>query len=603
MRLAALAVLLLAAGPAAGASLQPRIVNGVTTTAFPSVGMLLAGSAPGSARMECTGTMIGCRTFLTAAHCVCDGDGTDCQPGGSLAPDPGRLFVFLQHAGTFAVESVTVRADYAFPVADVAVLRLAAPVSGIRPSRLNQTATPASGTPGTVVGFGRQGGAFHDYGIKRTGAVALSPCTTVPAGTSVCWQFADPIGAPGTDSNTCNGDSGGPLFVDLGLGPVVAGVTSGGESTDCLAPDDSFDADVFAYAGWIGSVAGSDLAPASCGDVAQVGDAMVDVLAFQGTLDAVSPTAAFTVEAPGDLEELRVVLNGDDAADFDLYVRRGAPASETAFDCKDDGSNQYAACRLAAPAAGTWHVLVRRFSGSGAFQLTASRFRDDGSCGPVPIGGACDDGNACTGGDVCTVGGCVGTPLAAGTSCDDGNACTHDDACVAGTCVATPAPRAGCRTPSGGGSTLSVRDGQPDQRDSLQWRWGRGSATLAELGTPGAGDGYALCLYETVGGTSRLALGQPLAGGTGWTPRSSGWRYTDRTGVAGGITGVVLKAGAGNGARIVVKAKGTPLALPVLPLAVDPDVTVQLVGPAACFEARYPGARVNDATRFRARLD
>ena len=559
---------------ASARTLQPRIVNGVRTARHPSVGALLAGFSPGSAMLQCSGTMIGCRTFLTAAHCVCDGDGPDCLPGGSMVADPTRLFVFLQHAGTFAVESVAVRSDFAFPLADVAVLRLGTPVTGIRPSRLNTAATPAAGTAGTIVGFGRQGGGVHDYGLKREGSVALTDCTTVPQDTSVCWRFRAPLGAPGTDSNTCNGDSGGPLLVDLGTGPVLAGVTSGGDAQECTPPDDSYDADVFRYRAWIASQAGTDLDAAACGAVARIGDPAAQALAFEGTLDEATPSATFTLEAGAGLEELRIALNGDERADFDLYVRHGAPPTTATFDCKDDGPSQFGACVVPAPAAGTWHVLVRRYLGSGAFQLTASLFTDDGSCGSVPSGGGCDDGSACTSGDVCTASGCLGTA----------------------------APRSGCTPPLvGGGSSLSLRDSARDSRDALTWKWGRGTATLAALGTPGPGDDYALCVYDEIGASPRLVLGQRIPGANGWTPTSSGWRYVDRAGTAGGTTSVVLKSGLAGGARITLRARGLPLAMPPLPLAQDPAVTVQLVGPASCFESHHPAARVNDEERFQTR--
>ena len=67
----------------------------------------------------------------------------------------------------------------------------------------------------------------------------------------MCWTFQKPVGLPGDDSNTCNGDSGGPLFVDLGGGQIVAGVTSGGNNGSCQVFDESYDANVFTYASFI----------------------------------------------------------------------------------------------------------------------------------------------------------------------------------------------------------------------------------------------------------------------------------------------------------------------------------------------------------------
>ncbi len=223
----------------------PRIVNGTLTAEDPSTGALLSPGNPASGGLLCSGTLIGCETFLTAAHCVCDTIGLGCQ--GVNAPDPSDYVVFLQHAGFFSVASISVHPDFDFPVADVAVLKLATPVTGVAPAPINVARDPAAGTTGTIVGFGRTAGAF-DYGIKRRGVVELAPCTDGISGTtSVCWDFLDPIGLPGEDSNTCNGDSGGPLFVDYGCGSTVAGITSGGTSATCDATDHSYDANVYNY--------------------------------------------------------------------------------------------------------------------------------------------------------------------------------------------------------------------------------------------------------------------------------------------------------------------------------------------------------------------
>src|SRR5262245_57498918 len=88
----------------------PRIVNGTYTSLYPSPGALLFGSDPSSAGTWCTATLIGCDTFLTAAHCVCDRSGPQCQ---SL--DPVSRLVFLQHVGFAQIASIVVPPEYAYP--------------------------------------------------------------------------------------------------------------------------------------------------------------------------------------------------------------------------------------------------------------------------------------------------------------------------------------------------------------------------------------------------------------------------------------------------------------------------------------------------------
>lgn len=298
-------------------------------------------------------------------------------PGTSCAPNPGDYKVFLAHGGLFAVQSITVRPDFSFPIGDVAIVKLAKPVNGIRPSEINTTQAPVFGTPGTIVGFGRSGGTSFDYGLKRYGAVTTGACPPlVSPTTSVCWTFEAPIGPPGSDSNTCNADSGGPLFVDFGAGPRVAGVASGGTTSNCLATDHSYDANVYTYRNWTLDNAGADLDNPVCGALPQVGDAGAVSTDIQGSLSSTAPDGRASFGVPAATTLLRVGMNAidDGVANFDLYVKQGTPPTTTSFDCARIGSAQFGVCDFGAPAAGTWHVLVHRVAGSGSYQVTATRF-------------------------------------------------------------------------------------------------------------------------------------------------------------------------------------------------------------------------------------
>lgn len=391
--------------------LRPRIVNGTFTAAFPSTGLLLAGGDAASASASCSGTLIGCNTFLTAAHCVCDTIGADCQGAG--APDPAQSLVFFQHVGFVPVASIAVHPDYDFPVADVAVVTLGTTVNGIAPTPINETLT-APGLAGTIVGFGRSGGASYDYGLKRVGNVTTAACTGgVSDVTSLCWTFT------GSGANTCNGDSGGPLFVDLGSGPVVAGITSGGDSGTCLATDHSYDVNVAHYAPYIAALAGPDLAATSCGPLPHAGDAGTAVMSAQGTLSSVntSRTHAFPVTAGTGL--LRVTMNAVDngVADFDLYVRAGAPPTTTTFDCKQNGGNQYGSCDVPANA-GTVYAMVDRFDGAGAYQVTVTAFD---VAAPTCGNGVWESGEACDGVHTGSCHGACASDCTCATTCGEGD--------------------------------------------------------------------------------------------------------------------------------------------------------------------------------------
>ncbi len=620
---AVIATLVAAVSAVSAATLDaphPRIVNGVLTADYPSVGALLRGSSPDDASAWCSGTLIGCATFLTAGHCV-EGLG------------PSNFFVYLPNAGIFSVVSVAQHPSYDFPAGDVAVVKLGTAVTGVAPTAIATTSAPAFGASGVIVGYGRSGDPLFDYGLKRAGDVTTAACSTIPPpgsdATSVCWNFSNPQGQPGTNSNTCNADSGGPLLVDFGSGPRVAGVTSGGSSASCLPDDHSYDANVFTYRSFIQTQGGADLAHTSCGAGPQVGGPGTTVLTSSGTVSSGSPQGTYSFQVTSGTTLLRVAMNAvDDGSDFDLYVKFGSPPTTTVYDCGRFGSNQYGMCEFAAPAAGTWNVLVQRYSGSGTYQLTVTEYGTD-CAGPGSDGAACDDHDACTSGDVCQSGNCVGSQVANGTPCDDGNLCTGSDACQAGACVGSPvangtpcddgdpcsrpdscqagsctgtSPALGCKAPAANGAYLLLDDRSNDARDHLSWSWRKGAATtFADLGNPTTSTSYTVCLYDTVGGVPQRRLTQSIPPGPRWKQFSRGFRYRDSTLGYGGIQSIVLTEGAAGRASVQVQGRGQPLAMPSLPLQRQPNVIMQLLGDNGCWSATYSSVIENGPARFKAK--
>ena len=339
-----------------------RIVNGVATWAYPATGALIKGASAGAAESWCTGTLIGCRTFLTANHCVHDDRAAS------------KYHVYLQTGGIYDVESISPeRPDYNFPQGDLAVIRLGRQVEGITPIGLN-TATVANGTAGTIVGFGRTGGVRSDYGVKRAGRVQTSTCDR-PETTLLCWDYNAPAGVPGENSNTCNADSGGPLFLSPSDGPLLlAGVTSGGTKSTCLTGDHSYDVDVRQFDSWIRQTAGADLGTTACGTSAPVGTTGTTVLGGGGRLDP-GQALNYRLNLPGGIQRLRVALNGQDepTTNVDVFVKRGAQASPQAADCSGNGPGNYAFCEFAAPQSGPWFIHLRQGqSGAGDYQVVVT---------------------------------------------------------------------------------------------------------------------------------------------------------------------------------------------------------------------------------------
>jgi hypothetical protein len=349
---------------------QPRIVNGRGTIDYPGTGALLKGSDGRAATAWCSGTLIAPDKFLTAAHCV------------AKDPRPEQYKVFLHSAGFLDVKSIDWQKDlYRFPKADVAIVTLTAPVLRIQPEAILKTERPLFGTLGTIVGFGRTGGYNEDYGVKREGFIETAACPDTQTGVPlICWNFAAELQNGAIRSNTCNADSGGPLFVYEVIGGRqlrnIAGVTSGGEAEDCLLGDQSYDADVFEYSKWVVETAKLGEEPKPLGPApALVTERDVEGETTKLSEDRAEVTYPFEVR-PG-ISTLMVAMSGDDNGkgrnNFDLYVSRVTAAGDDTV-CIEEGPGQFAFCRFENPQSGAWKVVVKRKKGRGSVQTVVTQF-------------------------------------------------------------------------------------------------------------------------------------------------------------------------------------------------------------------------------------
>lgn len=212
-----------------------RIVNGTRTTDYPSVGEVGTVSD-----FDCTGTLIAPQYVLTAAHCA-EGVG---QTGGRFRVGgqvyrTTRIFIHPNYRPQRLGED---------SANDIAIYQLDRPVTGVTPSPLYRSA-PTRGQMLTLVGYGYGGTGTrgHDgvYGIKRVGNTPID--TVTPK--LIKWRFDN-----NSESNTAPGDSGGPLFLNVGGVNYIAGVTSGGERDNSGIGDRSFNTRVDAYLTWIESI-------------------------------------------------------------------------------------------------------------------------------------------------------------------------------------------------------------------------------------------------------------------------------------------------------------------------------------------------------------
>ena len=346
-----------------------RIVNGLPSRSHPAVGALLKGGTPQTAGLRCTGTLVGCDKFLTAAHCIA-GD-----------PAPRSYQVFFQEAGFFEVKAIQwapeIYQEDKVPYFDLAMLTLARPVEGIAPMPINTSVKPLNNSIATIVGFGRTGGMRRDPGMKREGTVKLAACPGKYADASgLCWRFDADVIADASASNTCNADSGGGIFMRDDQGARVVeklfGVVSGGDARDCMTNDLAFNVDVFKYRDWIATAGEGRLSSAMCGN--PIGGGQISPMLETVSLTPGTPEISFTVEAPENASALRVAMNaegnGKRQNQFEFSVFRSNHTDAPEKTCKYTGAGPFAFCVIEKPSSGSWTIVVKRTEGEGQAQIT-----------------------------------------------------------------------------------------------------------------------------------------------------------------------------------------------------------------------------------------
>jgi secreted trypsin-like serine protease len=198
----------------------PKLINGTEcATAEASPLVMLFATGPDGRTALCTGTMITPQKVLTAGHCLSGRVALDVlygTPSGVYASQ--RAASWTVHPGFSYVNGQIVN--------DVAVAVLATPLA-VSTLPILVSLAPAPGMVGSVFGYGTAGTATNDYGILRSGTTAIDVVTD----TAILSLY------DGSRSNTCHGDSGGPLLIQAAGQQGIIGLTSAGTSEACAVGD------------------------------------------------------------------------------------------------------------------------------------------------------------------------------------------------------------------------------------------------------------------------------------------------------------------------------------------------------------------------------
>ena len=210
----------------------------------------------------CSGTLIGPDLVLTAGHC------SEIEPERIVADTTDYT------RGGIAVEvaQTIVHPDWT-STNDAALLVLATPVPGVAPRAIGAACTFdafTAGSPVELVGFGLTNAGANTV-LHQASVPVTDPTCSDGNGCRAAIAPGGEFVAGGDGVDTCNGDSGGPVYFATPRGEVVVGVVSRGlADTNGACGGGGIYERTDKLVAWLGSI--GDVSVDACGSAAPSDD-------------------------------------------------------------------------------------------------------------------------------------------------------------------------------------------------------------------------------------------------------------------------------------------------------------------------------------------
>jgi secreted trypsin-like serine protease len=195
-------------------STTAKIVNGTQCgTLNKSPVVVILRNTPDGKTGLCSGTMLSPNKVLTAAHCLDGASSVDILFGTTT-----DKFAFVT-ASSWNIHPTFARANF---LDDVGIVH--SPVSIPVPNLPILTSNaPKIGDKVSIFGYGATSGGASVDGKLRVGSMTIGGVDN-----NRIYAYFD-----ASSSNTCSGDSGGPMLLQVDGQQAIVGTTSYGSSTNC----------------------------------------------------------------------------------------------------------------------------------------------------------------------------------------------------------------------------------------------------------------------------------------------------------------------------------------------------------------------------------